>query len=742
MGGNVSEGGSLQPSSDPGGSPQPSSDPGRSPQPSSDGKSKWDWRYLSSLFIPILVGTIGFGLWQLHAQHQSDQQLSQEQHQSDQQLSTDQQRAAILQTYTDNIRDLLISDNLAKSTPGEEVSQVARVQTLTTLRSLDAGRNAIVFQFLQDAGLIRTGDAISLSNADLSNDNLNGADLSGVDLNGATLTGAHLNGANLSGAALFNANLDRADLSGANLSNTSLLDARLSGANLYGANLDGANLTGAFLGDTDINHAILTGARLSGAILTGAQLNGSHLSGAQLNGADLSDTDFSGADLSDTDLVATDLTQQQLDTVYSCTNAILAAGQKCLHQPAITLTYWYTESPKEIPVIQTLIGQFEKDNPKIHIKYVYMNYYQAETAFINAAEEGNPPDVLRSDVSWVGEFASQDYLLNLDPYITQGELSDYLGGPLSSDQYDGQYYGLPQVTDFLALLYNKHDLQKAVGTTSPPATMADFETDAMGVVQSGAAKYGFETNGTSYNAMPFLYAFGGAMLNQQRNILVNDAGSVAGLSFLLYLQNIDHVMPTNVDFSTSAVSPMVTDFMNGKTAMIFDGPYDISEILTGSSFKNNSGNLGIAPIPACPPDGSMVWSELNISSPTCQPGHTGSPSGGQSYVISAGTLHPIEAYKFISFMSKMSSQVEIAEMNHTLPTRMSAYQANGVSGEQFISEFRGIEWTAVPQPDIPQAGHLFDAFDPNIAAALDDVESATVALDAVADAWKQLLAGS
>ena len=65
---------------------------------------------------------------------------------------------------------------------------MARVQTLTTLRSLDAGRNKIVLQFLQEAHLIGTQDAvINLSNADLSKDDLSGADLSGTDLNGATL---------------------------------------------------------------------------------------------------------------------------------------------------------------------------------------------------------------------------------------------------------------------------------------------------------------------------------------------------------------------------------------------------------------------------------------------------------------------------------------------------------------------------------------------------------------------------
>jgi arabinogalactan oligomer/maltooligosaccharide transport system substrate-binding protein len=631
------------------------------------------------------------------------------QHRSDQQVSQDQQRAATLQTYLSNMQDLLLNHKLATSTPGMEVSQVARVQTLTTLRSLDADRNKIVLQFLQGAHLIGIQNAvINLSNADLSNDDLNGANLSGVDLNGATLTDARLDGASLFGADLGNADL--------------------SGADLGDANLSDATLTGAFLGDTVMNHSILTGAHLGGAILTGAHLTGAYLSGADLNGAVLTGTDLSDSDLSDADLVTASLTQPQLDTVHSCTNATLYTGLTCLHNFRIDLTYWYTESPAEAPVILKLIRQFEQLYPKIHINAVYMNYFQTQTAFENKAKGGQAPDVLRSDVSWVAQFASQGYLLNIDSYTSQNELSDYLPTPLSYDYYMGHLFGLPQVTDFLALLYNKAELRKAVRTASPPSTMTNFEADAMKVVQNRAARYGFETDGTAYNVMPFLYAFGGGMLDQHNGILVNKPGSVAGLNFLLKLQK-DRVMPANVNYSNGPVITPVTDFATGKTAMIFGGPYYIPEILAGPSFKSNPGNLGVAAIPTCP-----------ASTPTCHAGQTGAPSGGQSYVISAGTLHPIEAYKFISFMSQEPRQVEIAEANHTLPTRISAYK-NVISDEQFISEFRHISYTARARPAIPQAGHLFDAFDPAIAAALDGVESPVAALNAVAGAWKQLLAG-
>jgi arabinogalactan oligomer/maltooligosaccharide transport system substrate-binding protein len=169
---------------------------------------------------------------------------------------------------------------------------------------------------------------------------------------------------------------------------------------------------------------------------------------------------------------------------------------------------------------------------------------------------------------------------------------------------------------------------------------------------------------------------------------------------------------------------MVTDFMSGRTAMIIDGPWDLANILkNGPEFKDNPGNLGIASIPPGPA------------------GQSGSPLGGQSYVISARTAHPTEAYRFISFMNSTASQVAIAGANHTLPTRHSAYQDKGISNDRVISEFRNI-WNSekVARPAITQSAYLFDALDPSIWAALVGVQSPTDALGAVADSWNQALA--
>ncbi len=388
----------------------------------------------------------------------------------------------------------------------------------------------------------------------------------------------------------------------------------------------------------------------------------------------------------------------------------------------VTLTYWYTEGTSETPVILQLIQQFQQQNPNIKINAEYKPFGQTQAAFATAAQAGKAPDVLRSDVGWVTQFASLRYLLPIDSYVSQSDLSDYLVAPLSYDKYNAHLYGLPQVTDFLALLYNKAELAKA-GITSPPTAMSDFEADAMKIVQSKAAKYGFETSGASYFALPFLWAFGGGMIDPNNNILVNNSGSVAGLTFLLKLQNTDKVMPPKVDFN-NGYNNMVNDLKSGQTAMIFDGPWEVSNILTGSAFTGNTSNLGIAGIPKGPG------------------GQTGSPVGGQSYVIYTGTAHPAEAYKFISFMSSTASQIAIAKANHTLPTRQSVYQDSTISSDPVISGYHAVQDTAVNRPIIPQGGQLFNDFDPNIQAALASAKSPTDALNAVATAWKKLLAGS
>src|SRR5438552_3264263 len=80
----------------------------------------------------------------------------------------------------------------------------------------------------------------------------------------------------------------------------------------------------------------------------------------------------------------------------------------------VTLTYWYTEASAEQPVILQLIQQFQQQNPNIKINAQFKPFGQTQAAFSTAAQAGKAPDILRSDVGWVTQFASLRYLLPID----------------------------------------------------------------------------------------------------------------------------------------------------------------------------------------------------------------------------------------------------------------------------------------------------------------------------------------
>ncbi len=270
---------------------------------SSFGKTFRDWlQLIGVLLIPLVVA----GATILFSAQQS--QLAQQQHIAEQQRALDQQQAAILQTYIDNIQDLLLNHNLLESKPFDSVATLARARTLTALQGLDPERKVRLLIFLYDTKLIGWMDADNKWHApslDLGGPLLDKANLRGLDLSGTYFAGIYLTSVDLSDAHLARAQLNDSMLIGAIFDHTDLSGATLVRANLTVAPLYGANLRGADLIQADLRGADLRGADLRGAILY-------------------------EADLRD----AQNLTQEQLDQVYTCEGATLPKGLTCNRTPS------------------------------------------------------------------------------------------------------------------------------------------------------------------------------------------------------------------------------------------------------------------------------------------------------------------------------------------------------------------------------------------------------------------------
>lgn len=367
-----------------------------------------------------------------------------------------------------------------------------------------------------------------------------------------------------------------------------------------------------------------------------------------------------------------------------------------------TLTWWDTSDPtNEGPAFQELIEQFNETYPNVTINYQSVPFGDAQNKFKTAAESGKgAPDILRAEVAWVPEFAAAGHLYALDgTALLDGNFLDI---PLSSNEYDGHTYGVPQVTDTLGLMYNKALFEEA-GITEPPTTW-DEVADAAEALESKTDAEGIYINNGGYFLLPFIYGEGGDLVDtESETIVVNSDANVAGISTAQDL--VESGAAVKPDAADVSYGTMMTLFKEGKVGMIINGPWEVANVSSDPNFGGFE-NLGIAPVPA----GSV---------------QAGAPVGGHNYVIYSGMSEEKAdaAIAFIEFMSSPESEAFIADELGLLPGNADAYDL--IADNEKVAAWTEALEVAKPRPWIPEGGLFFtplDAMATKVLISGDDVE--------------------
>ncbi|TQJ87659.1 extracellular solute-binding protein [Streptomyces sp. SLBN-31] len=371
----------------------------------------------------------------------------------------------------------------------------------------------------------------------------------------------------------------------------------------------------------------------------------------------------------------------------------------------VTITWWDTSNAtNEAPTYKALVKQFEAANKDIKVKYVNVPFDQAQNKFDTAAGSKGAPDILRSEVGWTPAFAKKGYFLPLDGTDALADKDKFQSSLITQAQYQGKTYGVPLVTDTLALVYNKALFKKA-GITEAPETWDELKADAA-KVQDKAKVDGYWGSTQAYYAQNFLYGEGTDTVDASaKKITVNSpaAKKAYGTWLSLFSGKGLHKADTTAD----AYAHIQDAFVNGKVASIIQGPWEITNFYKGSAFKDKS-NLGIATVPA----GST--------------GKAGAPTGGHNLSVYAGSdsAHQKAALKFVNFMTSAKSQTEIALKNSTLPTRADAYTSE-VKADPGIAGYQGVLSAAQPRPALPEYSSLWGPLDtelPKIAGGKESLD--------------------
>lgn len=351
--------------------------------------------------------------------------------------------------------------------------------------------------------------------------------------------------------------------------------------------------------------------------------------------------------------------------------------------------------------IEVTFQEMPSDTGKSHDQYV--------TVF-NA--KGSDYDVFDADVIWPAEFAQAGYVLPLDKFVEKDgiNMKDYMRGPVQALTFKGQLWGMPKFIDAGLLFYRKDLVAKV------PATWEELITQAKALKGKTGSGYSYVMQAKQYeglvcNAIEFISAYGGKVVDGEGNIIINSPETKKGLEVMKSVVKSDFV-PNNITTFTETESD--TAFYEGKAAFIRNWPYQWAEVQDKTKSKVVD-KVGVAPLPKGSVDSAAAL-------------------GGWVTMINKYSKHPQEAWEFLKFMTGPEGQKITAVKGGSAPTLLSVYndpevQKNPLFGNKdFVNGLSA----AVSRPVSPIYPKLSDIMQVEISkylAGSQDVDTAIKNMD-------------
>ncbi|OYP19907.1 ABC transporter substrate-binding protein [Streptomyces sp. FBKL.4005] len=284
------------------------------------------------------------------------------------------------------------------------------------------------------------------------------------------------------------------------------------------------------------------------------------------------------------------------------------------------------------------------------------------------------PDLLMLDNPDLQQVARTGALTPLDRYGVDS--SGYAEGILSAGTYQGKVYGLAPTVNTVALFYNKDMLAEA--GVSVPKTWDELKRAAAQLTRPGRYGMAVDANATfegTWQFLPFLWSNGG---DETR---LDSPQAAQALQLWVDLVESGSMSKSVLNWTQADVHDQ---FVAGRTAMMVNGPWRISEL-----DKAEDLHWGVAPLPVRKPGQTLV-----------------TPLGGEVWTVPQNSSEDRQrkAARVLACLNDSATMRALAEQYHTVPSRTavaSRYAREVPSMAAFVKSVErarartgrlGVEW--------------------------------------------------
>jgi multiple sugar transport system substrate-binding protein len=342
----------------------------------------------------------------------------------------------------------------------------------------------------------------------------------------------------------------------------------------------------------------------------------------------------------------------------------------CAFAENIKLTYMYWGSPAEDDATKKALKDFEAANPGITVEPLFSPGTKAEfDAKLKAMSESDTlPDVGYFRSESVYEYASNDFFLDLTPYVEKDGLKKAYLAPTFLMQ-KGKIIGAYTAAEAQVMYYNKKVLQDA-GVPLPPTDYtkawtwdqavsywAKLTVDKDGKHPGDAGfnpkkivRFGVNHEVWSGMLYPAIWGSGGDVFSADgKQILIDKPETIQAIQKLADLRLVNKVMsaPGSTEYQAAGSTDPKVLLQNGQLAFYVSGAWELLD------FAKMDLPLGVGAIPIMNKPAQIYISGVNV--------------------VYKASKHPAEAWKLQKWMMTPEKTQELYSGGLWMPTKASWY---------------------------------------------------------------------